>query len=72
MGEFITVEVKDAECAGVKECGRCVTVCPVNIFVIKGLYPEAIPEKEDECTLCELCLQACPFNAIIIHKLYED
>lgn len=31
-----------------------------------------MPEREDECTLCELCLELVPPSAIRIHKLYAE
>ncbi|MFQ5881855.1 MAG: ferredoxin [Candidatus Methylomirabilales bacterium] len=65
---FIRVEVNDPKCLGMKECGECVRVCPVNIF-----YPEGDRigvQEEDECILCNLCL-TCPTDAIRILRLYD-
>ena len=73
MGEFIRVNIDPERCLGAKECGKCIQVCPVNIFAPRGAdCPHALDENEDECTLCDLCLTECETNAITIHKLYEE
>ena len=71
MGEFIEIEVDSSKCTGIKACGGCVRVCPVNIFEREGDRPSIVAENEDECTLCDLCLQVCTPAAITIHKRYE-
>jgi len=72
MSEFIKVDIDPIRCLGIEKCGKCVQVCPVNIFSLNDDYPKAVEANEDECTLCELCLQNCQVDAIIIHKLYEE
>nr|HID58004.1 ferredoxin [Desulfobacterales bacterium] len=72
MGEFIKVEINFSRCTGIKGCGGCVRVCPVNIFVENGSNPAVILENEDECTLCNLCVGACVHDAITIRRLYEE
>jgi len=72
MGEFIQVKVDFTKCIGIKECGKCVQVCPVGIFGKKEDTPEIIEPNEDECTLCGLCLDACKPVAVSIIKLYEQ
>ena len=72
MSEFIRVEIDMDKCVGVKECGQCITVCPVTIFRGKENHPLIVAENEDECTLCELCLKVCEPNAIALRKLYES
>jgi NAD-dependent dihydropyrimidine dehydrogenase PreA subunit len=72
MSEFIKVEIDFPRCVGIKECGGCLRVCPVNIFGDKDNKPSFIHENQDECTLCDLCLEACNPDAITITKLYED
>ena len=71
MGEFITIEVDFSKCTGIKVCGGCVRVCPVNIFDKEGDKPSITADNEDECTLCDLCKRACTPSAIMIHKRYE-
>ena len=71
MGTFIRVEVLEAQLAS--DLGRALTaMCPVDIFAMEGDRLAVVPEREDECTLCELCLDAAPVGAIAIHKLYSD
>jgi ferredoxin len=71
MNEFIDVSIDCKKCVGIKECGQCVRVCPVNIFEDKTDWPVVVVENVDECTLCNLCLNKCTPNAIVISKLYE-
>jgi ferredoxin len=72
MSEFIKLDIDMDQCSGIKECGDCILVCPVNIFTSNGDYPLTDKANEDECTLCNLCLQSCKADAITIHKLYEE
>ncbi len=72
MSEFIEVRIDQERCLGMRDCGKCVQVCPVNIFADAGKFPEPVDENKDECTLCELCLLACGPVAIGIKKLYES
>lgn len=72
MSEFIEVTIDPEKCVGIKECGRCIQVCPVNIFDQQNDRPLIVRENEDECTLCYLCLQACAPHAISIVKRYES
>ncbi len=45
-------------------CGRCVEVCPFNVYEIIEFY--AIPERSDECVECCACVMECPQNSIQI------
>ena len=72
MSEFIRVEIDMDKCGGVKACGQCVSVCPVNIFKAQEDEPVVVDDNQDECTLCELCLKACKPEAIVVLKLYES
>jgi len=72
MSEFINVEIDMKTCTGIKNCGMCVKVCPVNIFNRDNDKPSIVEDNEDECILCNLCLKECKPNAIVIHKLYAD
>ena len=72
MSEFIKLNVDLERCLSIEKCGKCIKVCPVNIFLSNGDYPNVIEDNEDECTLCSLCTESCEVAAIIIHKLYEE
>ena len=71
MSEFILVEVNMNTCIGISKCGKCVQVCPVNIFGGEDERPFIVEQSEDECTLCDLCLEECKPKAISIQKLYD-
>lgn len=71
MSEFIKLDIDQKSCLGIQRCGKCIQVCPVNLFVANKHYPIIVEDDEDECTLCSLCLQGCEVDAITIHKLYE-
>jgi len=72
MSEFIRVEIDMKSCTGIHKCGKCVQVCPVNIFEAEGEEPVIVEQNQDECTLCNLCLDECTPDAIAIVKLYEQ
>jgi len=70
MGIFIKVEIDTIRCEGIQLCGKCIQVCPVNIFEKKNSRLVIVEKNEDECTLCTLCINVCKINAININKLY--
>jgi DNA-directed RNA polymerase subunit D len=72
MSEFIKLDIDLDRCLGIEKCGKCIQICPLNIFTSNGDYPKVVEANEDECTLCKLCLQGCEIDAITIHKLYEE
>lgn len=43
-------------------CGKCVEICPVNVFELKKGEP--VIENVDDCTLCGVCADQCPEDAI--------
>lgn len=71
MSLFVNLEIERQKCLGLKECGKCLKVCPVGIFGEAGEYPRTIEDNQDECTLCDLCLAACEPGAIEVRKQYE-
>jgi len=71
MGIFIQVEIHQFEIP-VKVAERIVSLCPVEIFTITDQRLSLQPDREDECTLCELCLNAAPAGALLIRKLYKE
>ncbi len=72
MSLFVNLEIDRQNCLGLRECGKCLKVCPVSIFGEDGDYPQTIEANQDECTLCELCLEACGPRVITVRKLYEQ
>ncbi len=72
MSEFIRLEIDLKQCIGMRDCGRCVQVCPVSIFDSQGDLPLVLAESQDECILCDQCLKACTLDAIALRKLYEN
>ena len=72
MSLFVNLEIDRQNCLGLKECGKCLKVCPVGIFGEDGEYPKAIEANQDECTLCGLCLEVCGPEAIQVQRLYEQ
>ena len=71
MSEFIKVAIGEDRCTGISYCGKCVQVCPVNIFYAEEDRPLIIEENQDECTLCDLCLEECTPDAVVLRKLYD-
>ena len=70
MGYFVEVSIAQDQCLGLKDCGACVRVCPVNIFEKDGQRPRVATANEDECILCDQCRQECAPGAITIAKKY--
>lgn len=71
MSLFVNLDIDRRKCLGLKECGKCLGVCPVSIFEPDGDMPQTVEANLDECTLCDLCFKACAPEAIKVHKLYE-
>ncbi len=71
MGIFINLEIDPERCVGISSCGKCLKICPVQIFGTGDRYPVLLAENEDECTLCDLCIDACDPRAITVKKRYE-
>ena len=71
MSLFIKLEIDQEKCLGLAKCGKCVKVCPVQIFSEDGDRPMTVEDNEDECTLCDLCIANCDPAAITVLKRYE-
>ena len=71
MGVFIQIEVHPSEIP-LQAAEQIVALCPVEIFALADQRLSLQPDREDECTLCELCLNAAPAGALLIHKLYKE
>ena len=70
MGVFIQVEIQKAEIP-LPIAERIVSLCPVEIFTISEGQLGIQPDREDECTLCELCLNVASTGSLIIRKNYK-
>ena len=70
MGIFIRIEA-DARQVTAELSAQLAQICPVDIFESAEGMLVIKPEREDECTLCNLCLHAAPPGALSIYKLYN-
>ncbi len=71
MGVFIQITVNENRMTPAVARSMA-SLCPVDIFDRDGERLTVRPDREDECTLCELCLNLAPVSAITIHKTYND
>lgn len=71
MGLFIDLDIKRDSCLGIKECGECIPICPVDVFEDAKDTLQTVYDNEDECTLCDMCIQKCPVDALTIIKHYD-
>jgi NAD-dependent dihydropyrimidine dehydrogenase PreA subunit len=55
--------VDNKKCIG---CGACVSVCPQNVFEMKGGKSHA--ERPEDCVECGACVENCPVSAIKLVK----
>ncbi|MDP7179921.1 MAG: DNA-directed RNA polymerase subunit D [Candidatus Woesearchaeota archaeon] len=55
-----TIET-DSKCDG---CGKCISVCPVNVLELKDNKAAIIKDNHFNCHLCEACQDICPVDAI--------
>lgn len=44
-------------------CGACVTLCPVDAFVVDP-QTRRVDFIDTKCIACELCIKACPVRAL--------
>jgi len=67
---FIQIEIDHTRMTA--DCADPVAaICPVDIFKVEDGQLRVLPQRVDECILCELCLEIAPANAIAICKLYS-
>ncbi len=67
------IYIDEDKCVG---CGRCVEVCPEDVYALKKYSEEKDPDKEyksiavhpERCILCLSCLEICGKNAIYIYS----
>ncbi len=54
-----TLKLESDKCTG---CGKCIEVCPHNVFVINDGKSDIV--DKDRCIECGACVKNCPFNAL--------
>lgn len=58
-----TLSLNRQKCTG---CGRCVEVCPHEVFMLKNKKAEII--EKDLCMECGACAKNCPVGAISVKQ----
>lgn len=59
LKKVVTLQLFAEKCKG---CGRCLEVCPHNVFLLKE--EKAVIAERDRCIECGACVNNCPFNAL--------
>jgi NAD-dependent dihydropyrimidine dehydrogenase PreA subunit len=59
LKNVVTLKLAGEKCTG---CGRCMEVCPHEVFTMKEGKAEII--NLDLCMECGACAKNCPFHAI--------
>lgn len=59
LKNVVTLKLNADRCTG---CGRCIEVCPHNVFELKD--KKAVMINRDFCIECGACEKNCPFYAI--------
>lgn len=61
------IELRLDQCIG---CGKCINICPLNVFKIEKQKP--FVNCEDDCIHCNLCRDCCPVQAISIRHSWKQ
>jgi ferredoxin like protein len=61
-GDFISVD--QSRCSG---CGRCIIICIMNLWRIRGGVASLVEGYEKKCLECGACYQSCETDAISFH-----
>ncbi|HEY5555708.1 mercury methylation ferredoxin HgcB [Acetobacterium sp.] len=59
LKNVVTLKLDLDQCTG---CGRCIEVCPHQVFELKN--GKSIIIDKDSCMECGACAKNCSFNAI--------
>jgi len=59
LSGVVTLEYDKNKCKG---CGKCIEVCPHNVFAMEKNVVKII--DRDACIECGACMKNCPFGAI--------
>ncbi|MDA8441289.1 MAG: mercury methylation ferredoxin HgcB [Peptococcaceae bacterium] len=54
-----TLKLESAKCTG---CGKCIEVCPHNVFVLCN--GKSVIADQDRCIECGACVKNCLFYAL--------
>lgn len=69
MAKDLSLSVDQTTCI---KCGKCVRVCPVNIFVQSSKDSPVTPEAIENCISCGHCVAVCPTKSVIHSVFPED
>ena len=47
-------------------CGRCVQICPTDVFALDEHSHKAAVAYEGDCCVCLLCVSDCPVTCITV------
>lgn len=61
LPDVTTLELNEAICIG---CGRCLEVCPHQVFAVRNRKAALI--DKDACMECGACARNCPVTAITV------
>lgn len=62
LKNVVTLKLDADRCTG---CGRCIEVCPHNVFELKDR--KAVIINRDFCIECGACVKNCPFHAVAVN-----
>lgn len=62
LSNVVTLKLHADKCTG---CGRCMEVCPHNVFQQKD--KKVVMMNRDSCIECGACVKNCPFKAVDVN-----
>jgi len=65
VGDKVTVNHN--RCVG---CGTCIEKCPLSVFEMSN--GKSLPNRELDCTFCQICQNSCNYHAITLHGSNYD
>lgn len=63
ISNVVTLEYSEAQCTG---CGRCVEVCPREVFELVERKVRVV--NRDQCIECGACAGNCAFDALAVQS----
>ncbi len=61
LANVVTLSLDEEKCVG---CGRCVEVCPHEVFVVEDGKARIV--DQDGCMECGACAKNCPAEAVSV------